>query len=205
GATSGPCAPRSASSQKRHTAIRSSVGMSRAVASIALTRRAKSSSDARVPASAAAAACSVSASAPRRPRSAADRPGCAILAPMPPPPRVHELPVPNLADFDFRALRAGRLARLQAMMKRHDLPVALLYTMANIRYATGVDVMAVWTAGTFARYCLVPAEGAPILFEYKGSIHVSQKVVHDVRPPHTWQYGGVAAPDKAREGARPTR
>ena len=91
------------------------------------------------------------------------------------------------------------------MLERHDLPVALLYNTANIRYATGVDVMSVWTAGTFARYCLVPAEGAPILFEYKGSIHVSQKVVHDVRPAYTWQYGGVAARDKAREWARSIR
>ena len=109
--------------------------------------------------------------------------------------------MPNIAEFDFRALRAGRLARLQAMMKRHDLPVALLYTMANIRYATGVDVMAVWTAGTFARYCLVPAEGAPILFEYSGSMHVSQKVISDVRPAYTWRFGGTAARDKAREWA----
>src|SRR5262245_38673722 len=128
-----------------------------------------------------------------------------MLAAMPPRPRVHELPVPNLADFDFRALRAGRLARLQAMMKRHDLPVALLYTMANIRYATGVDVMAVWTAGTFARYCLVPAEGAPILFEYSGSMHVSQKVIRDVRPAYTWRFGGTAAGDKAREWAQSIR
>ncbi|HTO10570.1 MAG TPA: Xaa-Pro peptidase family protein [Candidatus Binatia bacterium] len=124
---------------------------------------------------------------------------------MPPRPRVHELPIPNLADFDFRALRAGRLARLQSAMKRHDRPVALLYTMANIRYATGVDVMAVWTAGTFARYCLVPAEGAPILFEYSGSMHVSQKVIRDVRPAYTWRFGGTAAHDKAREWAASIR
>src|SRR5262247_232789 len=121
---------------------------------------------------------------------------------MRPRPRVHQLSVPNLSEIDFGKLRAGRLARLQTALKRHDFPVALLYNTANIRYATGVDVMAVWTAGTFARYCLVPAEGAPILFEYKGSIHVSQKVVGDVRPAYTWQYGGVAARDKAREWAR---
>jgi Xaa-Pro aminopeptidase len=65
--------------------------------------------------------------------------------------------------------------------------------------------MAVWTAGTFARYCLVPAEGAPVLFEYKGSVHVSQKVVGDVRPAYTWQYGGLAARDKAREWAQSIR
>src|SRR5215468_12663841 len=124
---------------------------------------------------------------------------------MPNRPSVDRLAVPSIDAIDLAALRAGRLARLQAMLARHDFPVALLYGTPNIRYATGVDVMSVWTAGTFARYCLVPAEGAPILFEYKGSIHVSQKVVADVRPAYTWQYGGVLARDKAREWARSIR
>src|SRR5438093_1080452 len=128
-----------------------------------------------------------------------------MLPLMPPRPRVHQLSVPNMSEIDFGKLRAGRLARLQAMLKRHDFPAVLLYSTANIRYATGADVMAVWTAGTFARYCLVPAEGAPILFEYKGSIHVSQKIVRDVRPAYTWQYGGTAARDKAREWTRSIR
>jgi Xaa-Pro aminopeptidase len=119
--------------------------------------------------------------------------------------RISRLRIPNLSDIDFAALRAGRLARLQAMMRRHDLPVCLFYNPANIRYATGTDVMGVWTAGTFARYCIVPAEGAPVLFEYKGSIHVSQKLVRDVRPAYTWQYGGLQAPDKAREWAQSVR
>jgi Xaa-Pro aminopeptidase len=119
--------------------------------------------------------------------------------------RAHESAMPNPNEIDFAQLRAGRLARLQTMMKRHDLPVALFYNTANIRYATGADVMAVWTAGTFARYCIVPAEGAPILFEYKGSMHVSRKVVGDVRPAYTWQFGGLAARDKAREWARSIR
>jgi Xaa-Pro aminopeptidase len=124
---------------------------------------------------------------------------------MPTRPSADRLAVPSLDAIDLVALRAGRLARLQTMLIRHDFPVALLYNTANIRYATGADVMAVWTAGTFARYCLVPAQGEPILFEYKGSIHVSQKVVRDVRPAYTWQYGGAAARDKAREWARSIR
>src|SRR2546429_3520761 len=128
-----------------------------------------------------------------------------MLPSMPPRPRVHQLSVPNLSEIDFDKLRAGRLARLQAMLKRHDFPVALLYNTANIRYATGVDVMAVWTAGAFARYCLVPAEGAPILFGYKGSIHLSQKGVRDVRPPHTWQDRGAPPPAKAPRGGRSVR
>src|SRR2546429_9935002 len=61
--------------------------------------------------------------------------------------------------------------------------------------------MWVGTAGTFGRSCLGPAEGAPILFEYSGSVHVSQKLVRDVRPAYTWRFGGVAARAKAREWA----
>jgi Xaa-Pro dipeptidase len=120
-------------------------------------------------------------------------------------PRLSRLRVPNVSEIDFGALRAGRLARLQAMMKRHDLPVCLFYGTANIRYATGVDVMGVWTAGTFARYCVVPAEGAPVLFEYKGSVHVAQKLVRDVRPAFTWQFGGTESAGKAREWAQSVR
>ncbi|HXJ81672.1 MAG TPA: Xaa-Pro peptidase family protein [Candidatus Methylomirabilis sp.] len=124
---------------------------------------------------------------------------------MPSRVRASRLRVPNVGEIDFVKLRAGRLARLQAMMKRHDFPVALLFNTPNIRYATGVDVMSVWTAGTFARYLILPAEGAPILFEYKGSIHVAHKLVNDVRPAYTWQFGGVDSRDKAREWARSIR
>ena len=120
-------------------------------------------------------------------------------------PRIHQLRVPNLSEVNFERLRAGRLARLQAMMKRHDLPVCLFFNPANIRYATGTDIMGVWTAGTFARYCVVPADGAPVLFEYKGSIHVSQKLVRDVRPAFGWQFGGVQSANKAREWAQSIR
>ena len=120
-------------------------------------------------------------------------------------PRISRLRVPNVSEIDFGALRRGRLARLQAEMKRYDLPVCLFYGTANIRYATGVDVMGVWTAGTFARYCVVPAEGAPVLFEYKGSVHVAQKLVQDVRMAYGWQFGGAESALKAREWAQSLR
>jgi Xaa-Pro aminopeptidase len=119
--------------------------------------------------------------------------------------RASRLRIPNLSEINFEALRLGRRARLQAMMKRHGLPVALLYGTANIRYATGVDVMGVWTAGTFARYCVLPTEGEPILFEYKGSVHVAQKLVRDARPAYTWQFTGHESAGKAREWARSIR
>ncbi len=115
------------------------------------------------------------------------------------------MPATKVDEIDFTQLRAGRLARLQTMLKRHGLPVALLYSTPNIRYVTGVDVMGVWTSGTFARYCVVPAKGAPILFEYSGSMHVSRKVVGDVRPAYSWRFGGVQARGKVREWAQSIR
>jgi Xaa-Pro aminopeptidase len=38
-------------------------------------------------------------------------------------------------------LRSGRLARLQMMMKQYSMPICLFFNPANIRYATGTDVM----------------------------------------------------------------
>lgn len=116
-------------------------------------------------------------------------------------PHVQRLRRPNIADIDFPQLRAGRLARLQTMMQRHGIPVCLFYNPANIRYATGVDVMGVWTATTLARFCVVAAEGAPILFEYGKSMHVAQKHVADVRSAPNWQYGATEGPVRARRWA----
>jgi Xaa-Pro aminopeptidase len=108
---------------------------------------------------------------------------------------------PDASEIDFEQLRAGRLARLQEAMKRYDLPACLFFTPANIRYATGTDVMGVWTAGTFARYCIVPAAGTPVLFEYTGSIHISRKIFGDVRPAYYWQYGGHQSEEKVKQWA----
>jgi len=108
-----------------------------------------------------------------------------------PSPHIQTFRVPNLSEIDFSALRAGRLARLQKMMRRHEIPVCLFYNPANIRYATGTEVMGVWTATTLARYAVVPADGSPVMFEYMNSMHVSEKFVDDVRPAPSWQYKGT--------------
>ena len=63
-----------------------------------------------------------------------------------PSPHIQTFRVPNLSEVDFQSLRTGRLARLQKMMHRHDIPVCLFYNPGNIRYATGTEVMGVWTA-----------------------------------------------------------
>ena len=117
-------------------------------------------------------------------------------------PHVQRLRAPNLSELDFNALRANRLARLQGMMAKHDIQICLFYNPANIRYATGTEVMGVWTATTLTRFALVPAEGEPIMFEYTNSMHVSQKIVRNVRPAPSWQYGATEGLEAARDWAR---
>jgi Xaa-Pro dipeptidase len=87
-------------------------------------------------------------------------------------------------------------------MRAHGTAVCLFFAPANIRYATGTDVMGVWSATTFERHCLVPAEGDPVLFEYPGSMHVSARVVRDVRPAREWQFKlpDAGAPARAWAG-----
>ena len=115
------------------------------------------------------------------------------------------LSVPALSEVSFEQLRLERLERLQSSLRRHGLPVCLLYNPANIRYATGVALMDVWAATTFSRHCLVPAEGEPILFEYGGAVEQSRRLVDDVRPMAYWQFEGVRAHEVARRWAAEVR
>src|SRR5574340_645758 len=117
-------------------------------------------------------------------------------------PHVQRLRVPNLNEIDMPSLRANRFTRLQEAMQAHGIPICLFFNPANIRYATGTDVMGVWTATTLARYCLVAAGREPVLFEYKTSMHISQRLVRDVRPAISWQYGGTHGYDGARRWAQ---
>ena len=119
----------------------------------------------------------------------------------PPEPHMQTMRVPTMADLDFAALRRERLERLQATMKKRGIPIALLYSPANIRYATGVDVMGVWTATTFTRCCFVATDRDPILFEYPNSAHVAEKYVKDVRPHRSHQYMGHQGYGLARRWA----
>ena len=89
---------------------------------------------------------------------------------------------------DLERLRAGRLARLQGAMRRHDVEACLLFNEPNIRYATGASAMPVWSNTTFVRCALVPAEGLPILFEHPNSMHLFGEIDAHVRPMHAWEF-----------------
>ncbi len=92
--------------------------------------------------------------------------------------------------IDHPRLRAERLARLQESMRRHGMAVCLFFHPANIRYATGASLMDVFCAGTSARYCVVPASGRPILFEWEMSVPYTARIVEDVRVAGWWQFMG---------------
>ena len=96
--------------------------------------------------------------------------------------RARRLEVPYADEIDFSRLRGERLERLQEAMRDHDLAVGVFFKQANIRYATGTEVMGVWSGIASARCCVVPANGAPVLFEYPGSVHVSRRLVEHARP-----------------------
>jgi Xaa-Pro aminopeptidase len=117
-------------------------------------------------------------------------------------PQVATLRVPRLEEIDFKSLRAERLRRLQDTMQRYDLPVCVFFNPANIRYATGSATCYLNSLELFWRYCVVPAEGEPILFEVPGTFHHAAKLVNDVRPAHSWAYLGDGASEPARQWAR---
>lgn len=74
--------------------------------------------------------------------------------------------IPDPAPIDLLALRNYRYGRVQQQLRSHDCSAALLYDPVNIRYATDSRNMTVWMLHNMGRYCLVPAEGRAVLFEY---------------------------------------
>ena len=93
-------------------------------------------------------------------------------------------------SVDRARLRAGRLARLQAEMRRQRVEACLLFNDPNVRYAVGASAMPIWSNTTFVRCALVPAEGRPILFDYPNAVHLFRglEAFVDVRPMHAWEF-----------------
>jgi Xaa-Pro dipeptidase len=74
----------------------------------------------------------------------------------------------GLEPSELLALRDYRYRRVQERLRAEDCAAALLLDPVNIRYATDSRNMAVWTLHNMARYCLVPAQGPAVLFEFPG-------------------------------------
>ena len=76
------------------------------------------------------------------------------------------LPDPTDVKVDLAALRNYRYARVQQLLRENGCAAALLINPINIRYATDTRNMTVWLLHNMGRYCIVPAEGPAVLFEY---------------------------------------
>ena len=100
------------------------------------------------------------------------------------------------ARIDLPALRDYRYARVQQQLRANDCAAALLSNPINIRYATDSRNMTVWLLHNMGRYCVVPADGKAVLFEYANRNCLSgiprMPAVAEVRPATIHAFFDVA-------------
>lgn len=110
-----------------------------------------------------------------------------------------------IGAVDEAKLRAGRLERFRAELRRRDVAGALLTDPVNIRYATGSRNMAIWTMHDGGRYAFVATEGPVVLFEFQSSRHLGRglETIDELRPstPFTWFLAGPRVGEKTLEWA----
>lgn len=98
-------------------------------------------------------------------------------------------------------VRLYRLGRIRQQLALNDCAAILLYDPVNIRYATDVSNMQLWTMHNPSRYALVFADGPCILYDYRGAEHLSAgfATVDEVRTAIAWYY--FATGDRTEEWA----
>jgi Xaa-Pro dipeptidase len=104
--------------------------------------------------------------------------------------------------IDFDALRSYRLNRAREQMEKYDLGALLCFDLDNIRYITNTH-LAEWARGKYWRWCLLPRDGEPVLFEV-GSAAVVKRVLcpwlkpENIRPAMGWMRGANVRPANVR-------
>ena len=95
-----------------------------------------------------------------------------------------------LPEVDVGRMRFDRLERLQNELQEREAGGILLYDPINIRYATDCRNMQIWTMHNSARYCLVPADGRAVMFDFVNSGHLSNglETVAESRPGTLWYH-----------------
>jgi Xaa-Pro aminopeptidase len=91
--------------------------------------------------------------------------------------------------IDFDRLRTDRLSRAQAALRETDLGALLLFDPNNIRYVTSTHI-GEWARDKNARFCLLPREGAPVLWDF-GSAARHHQLYAPWLPPENFR-GGVS-------------
>ena len=81
-------------------------------------------------------------------------------------------------------------------MAEHDLGALVCFVGENVRYITGV-FQGNWKNNIFIRYCVLPRDGEPVLFETAGSDLECAKIDApwlngNIRPAITWKWAETA-------------
>lgn len=100
------------------------------------------------------------------------------------------------ARVDFDRLRRDRLARARMMLEKEDLGAVVCFVGENVRYITSV-FQGNWKNNIFIRYCVLPRDGEPVLFETAGSDFECAKIDApwlngNIRPAITWKWAETA-------------
>jgi Xaa-Pro aminopeptidase len=95
--------------------------------------------------------------------------------------------------IDFDALRKYRLQRAREQMEKYDLGALLCFDLDNIRYITSTH-LAEWARGKYFRWCVLPRDGEPVLFEVGTAAIVKRELCpwlepENIRPSMPWHRG----------------
>ncbi|CAG9230375.1 Putative peptidase [Paraburkholderia sabiae] len=107
------------------------------------------------------------------------------------------------SDIDLVSVRAYRLGRVRAEMRKREIGGLIVSDPVNIRYATGARNMQVFCArNTPSRYLIV-TESRTILFEFTGCEHLASglETIDEVRPSSTASFVAAGPAIAAREKA----
>ena len=105
------------------------------------------------------------------------------------------------SDIDLVSVRAYRLGRVRAEMRKREIAGLIVSDPVNIRYATGARNMQVFCArNTPSRYLIV-TESRTILFEFTGCEHLASglETIDEVRPSSTVSFVAAGPAIAARE------
>jgi Xaa-Pro aminopeptidase len=91
--------------------------------------------------------------------------------------------------IDLDRLRTDRLSRARAALRETDLGALLLFDPNNIRYVTSTHI-GEWARDKNARFCLLPREGDPVLWDF-GSAARHHQLYAPWLPPESFR-GGVS-------------
>jgi len=100
--------------------------------------------------------------------------------------------------IDFDAMRKYKLNRVQEQMQKYDLGALICFDPDNIRYITSTN-LAEWARDKFIRWCVLPKEGEPVLFELGTAGEVKKKLCpwldeQNIRPSRPWLRGANLRP-----------